>query len=605
MQGHDYLRWSDQHQSKGSSLNRQSAACDAFSAELGWNTVERMIDDGQSAFSGANLDKGLLGKFEKRVRAGELHTHGLMVEKIDRLSRADAFDSLRWLGDMVECGLTIAVADIRMVIDAASIRNQKHQLRALLDEMDKANAYSVTLSSRVRAAWQTMRDGKTVLADHGGIVARLSLVGALQDVTRIEISRGKRTDTYWVNTLHSPLIAGDSVRDGQALGTLCQKVHADSTCPAWLKLVEHRTAFEIRYDIASVIERIFCLYVQTDLGARGIAKRLNGEGVATLRDGRCWHGSTIKAIIANRAVVGEYEHAVKRQKTGVIVGEYFPRIITDELFQAANDLRLKRIKSNHSRTSRLRHLFSDVGRCFKCDAKLTYVTKRTTAAGRFDAYAMCQSAYLNTGCDQKASLRMMPIEDAVLDKLLELALDDEHFIDEHDLPELRREIAEKKRALDGIERRIETLLDLIDDPSFQRDNRFNLRLRTATNEEIAAKSLLQDAAERLNTAQGQVTPQEHVTRVSAVRAHLWSTDEARGCEARRKVKMALNDLLDAFMVSVEHRKVVLVLKGGVRHLVLDWTGRITADVPIYRDRSLATDSPSIRAYFDRLNKRAA
>lgn len=604
MQVHGYLRWSDQHQSKGSSLSRQTLIIDSFASELGWLVAERIVEEGVSAFRGANVDAGKLGGFSERVRSGLLlddgEEHCLMVEKIDRLSRRDAVDALRWFTEMVDCGMTIAIADSKMVVNKVSIRVQRHQIKALLDEMDKANAYSDALSKRIKPAWEAMRNGKDVVIEHKGVVARVTVVGDQSDVHRVEVSRGNRTDVYWVNELARPLNPGDDVADRQVVGVLRQKVHTDSTCPAWLELIENRTTFRVRFDIASVIERIFTLYVTSDLGARGIAKVLNGDGVPTLRNGRCWHGSTIKALLKNRAVTGEYEHAVGRRKNGTQVIGYFPSIIENELFQAANDKGLTRIKSNHSRTSRLRHLFSDVSRCHKCDGKLTFVTKRRSPSGRFDSYGKCQSAYLNTGCDQKKSLRMIPMEDAVLDNILVLAMDDEHFIDEDLLPHIRREMVSSKAKLGGIQRRIETLLDFIAEPTFARDERFDMRLRTAQNEEAEAKIALSRVKERLESCQGAVTPQEHVRRVSEIRADLWSPDETKGFEARRKVKMALNDLMDVMYVSAEQRKVVIVLKGRVRHLVLDWHGNLIANVPLSRDHSIASDSSLVRAYFKRL-----
>ncbi len=622
MKVHGYRRWSDQHQSRGSSLSRQTGDIEAFARELGWNIVEWITEDGVSASTGANLEKGQLGRFEKRVRAEEFadSEHCLMVERMDRLLRLNEFDAIRWFGDMVECGLTIALADKKMVVDRHSIRNQTAQLRQIIDDMKAARDYTDLLGTRVRAAWQTMRDGKKIMAERDGVVGGLTIVGDRQDVTRIEVLRGKRTDSYWVNSFAEALSVGDEITDGQELGTLCQKVHAESTCPAWLEIIENRTAFRIRPDICAIIETIFFLYVNTALGARGLAKLLNGwsaelhgflgpdpfaqyrfnGAVPVLRDGRCWHGSTIKALLKNRAVLGEYEYAVKRQKNGVVVADYFPQIIPDALFQAANDRKLTKIKSNRSRTSAVRNLFSDVGRCFKCDSKLTFVTKRKRADGRFDSYAYCSNAYLNQGCAEKNGIRMIAVEDTVLDNLLELAMDDEHFIDEQNLPELRREVAEKRRVADDLQRQIATLMALIRDPSFKRTAAFDVPLRTAMLEEEAAQEALKAASERLSEAQGSVTPQEHVKRVSAIRADLWCADEAKGQAARLKVKMALNDLVEVFYVSAEHRQAVVVLKRAVRHMVLDWRGKLTSDVKIWRTEPADRDPPAVRAYFERM-----
>jgi DNA invertase Pin-like site-specific DNA recombinase len=596
-----YLRWSDQHQSRGSSLTRQTNECNAFAVEIGWHFDEVLIEDGLSAFKGANLEKGKLGQLEKRIRAGEFAGRGLMVERLDRLSRQNGFDAMRWFGDMVECGATVAIASHKMVVDSKSIRNQEHQLRALLDEMGKANSYSDTLSKRIRPAWAAMRNGKEVRVEHDGTIAALTVVGAAQDVVRVEVSRGPKLDTYWVNLAYPLFEVGGAVSEGQVLGIVRQKVHTQSTCPAWLELIENRTTFSVRNDIAAILQRIFNLYVSTDLGARGIARLLNGEGVATLRFGRCWHGSTVKALLANRGLIGEYAHREDRKKNGQVVGDYFPAIISDALFQTANDRKLTRIKSNHSRTSRLRHLFSDVGKCFKCGSKLTFVTKRITPAGRFDSYAICSNGYLHAGCDaKKKGLRMLAVEDAVLDRLLVFAMDDEHFQNDDALPELRNGVADKRRALADIQRRIDALLDIIGDPSFRRDERFDMRLRSAQNEEHAAKEALEVASVALTTAQGLVTPQEHVRRVNDIRADLWSIDETKGMDARRKVKMAINDLVEIFYICPDQEKVVVVLKNRVRQIVLNWRGEVTIDIPVSRQHALPGEGQVLQAYFGRL-----
>lgn len=625
-----YLRWSDQHQTRGSSLTRQRNNCRTFAAELGWplHPENEIIEDGKSAYYGANLDKGKLGEYERAVRRGEKAGRCLMVEKMDRLSRRAGFDAMRWFGDMVEAGLTIAIADIKMVVDSQSIREHGSQLRTLIDEMDKAHAYAATLSKRIRPAWEAMRNGRDVVVEYAGKVKALTVVGDLKDVTRIDVARdgARKIDHYWVNEFEEPLAVGAGIADQQVLGNLRQKVHAESTAPAWLELIESRTTFRVRRDVAAMIVLIFELYANSDLGARGLARLLNGwdaevhgkvfaadpfaayrhgKSVPTLRDGRCWHGSTIKVLLKNRAVIGEYEHAVKREKTGKVVTNYFPRVVPLPLWQAVNDKGLARIKSNHSRTSRLRHLFSDIARCNDCHGKLTFITKRVTADNRFDTYGQCQSAYLNTGCTSKKSLRMMAVEDTILDNILVLAMDDEHFTDEGALPDLRREVAERKEALEAIERRIETLMDYMENPTFRRDDRFDLRLRTAQNEEVAALKALEDAHERLRAAQGAVSPQEHVKRVCDIRADLWSEDETKGMEARRKVKLAINDLCDVFFWSAEHEKAVLVLKGGVRHLMLNAKGKLLVNVPITRTSAQPDDTGPVKEYFKRLRQHAA
>ena len=111
-----YARWSSLEQSKGSSLERQMDICERFCLEQGWEVIDRLRDEGKSAYTGANLSEGELGTLTKRVENDLLREPTvLVVEQLDRISRLPPGQVIAWIQKVVGHGLTIATANDRLV----------------------------------------------------------------------------------------------------------------------------------------------------------------------------------------------------------------------------------------------------------------------------------------------------------------------------------------------------------------------------------------------------------------------------------------------------------------------------------------------------------
>jgi hypothetical protein len=76
-----------------------AAAIKGISEELDWPIAESHIDDGKSAFTGENMKTGKLADLTARFIRDGGDEWALTVEKMDRLSRRDSFDVLRWFGE--------------------------------------------------------------------------------------------------------------------------------------------------------------------------------------------------------------------------------------------------------------------------------------------------------------------------------------------------------------------------------------------------------------------------------------------------------------------------------------------------------------------------
>jgi len=536
-----YIRWSSEKQSKGSSLARQTKLVDAFCTEMGWPEAELLRDEGTSAWSGANIREGKLGELTDRIVREGGRGLVLVVEQQDRISRRDTLEVIDWFSKVCRAGLTVAFADSRTIIDEDLLRKHPHLLRSILDSGTRANAESEFKSERIREAWQIMRD------------------------------------------------------EGRP-------VHASSTCPAWLELSADRLTFTPRPDRVALINRIFDLYIG-GMGKRTIATKLNQEGVKPLRRGNGWHGSAVQALIRNRGLLGEYEHKVRRVGTGKVVRDYFPQVVSNEKFQAANEPRHSRLMSNRSRTSKVRNLISDIAVCHECGSKAIMITKRIDENNRHDGYLICDSAYRKLGCTSSKSFRYLRLEETILDKLLTVAMDDVHFARNDEVSTIKTELADQRRQIEGISREIEAVrrtIAALARAGMADDEREMSSLMTLNRQEREAKATEAEILKRLSVAMGAVEPSEHIRRVNAVRADIAHTDETIGYEARRLIKMALNDLIEGVHLATHYDRAVVVLRGGVRTIVIHRDGRVLDDIQSYQKQAGESDPVAIKDYFRRL-----
>ena len=88
--------------------------------------------------------------------------------------------------------------------------------------------------------------------------------------------------------------------------TRCGDQKLTSTAPKWLRLSEDRKQFELIEDRVQVVSGIFRM-ARDGKGSIAIAKTLNGEEVPTFGRADIWSRSYVRKILANRAVIGEFQ----------------------------------------------------------------------------------------------------------------------------------------------------------------------------------------------------------------------------------------------------------------------------------------------------------
>jgi DNA invertase Pin-like site-specific DNA recombinase len=156
---YSYVRWSSEKQTAGDSLRRQTAAAEAYVQAHGLTLdTSTYRDAGVSAFKGKNAVEGALGAFLQAVDAGRIPRGAtLIVESLDRVSRAEVLDALEVFTSIIKRGITLVTLQDNAVYSKESIKDNWTQLIISLSVLARAHEESLTKSRRVKAAWDAKR----------------------------------------------------------------------------------------------------------------------------------------------------------------------------------------------------------------------------------------------------------------------------------------------------------------------------------------------------------------------------------------------------------------------------------------------------------------
>lgn len=554
-----YSRWSSLDQSGTTSAPRQIAATEAFAQRQGWEVVERIADGGVSAWTGDNIASGNLGALIQRLEPDGGHDLALVVEKLDRLSRQSALTMVAWVQRACATGLTIATADGAHVIDRHRLERDQMAVIALIFDAFRGHGESQAKSERVGEAWARKRD------------------------------RG---------------------------------VPMTRRCPAWLTIAPGATAYKssanatAQYELiperAAIVRRIFDM-TAGGYGKASIAAQLNAEGLAAWGRGRGWHASYVQKIVRNPAVIGEYQPHTKPKGTrrapiGPPIANYFPAVVPVELFERVNSQRQTRVLAQQS-PNRLVNLFSGLAHCARCGASMSLLSKgeERLADGRRvpRRYLKCSAAHRAAECTNRTSYPYAVVEGAVLDSLLHVAMDDQHFGAGNAAETAEGAVASARRQLDAAERHKGLAYAMLEeDPT---DELAAERYRQRREQVRALKEEVERLSDELARLRGAVAPDVHIARVAEVRQMLNDEDEAVRYEARARVKMALNDLVATISFEGRKRRFSVQLADNIRCLTFDMSGRCGLDIDWDEIRTLSEEqhSPAVANYLRRKRAFAA
>jgi DNA invertase Pin-like site-specific DNA recombinase len=315
---YSYIRFSTPEQAKGNSLERQLENTLKYTKkhDLQLDATLNLRDLGISGYKGDNVKKGALGRFLEAIQMGLIQKGSLLiVESLDRLSRAAVIDQLTIFTQIIKAGISIVTLCDEKIYSSESIRQNNMDLFGSLLIMCRAHEESDIKAMRVAAAWEKKR------------------------------SSGK------------PLTG---------------------KCPAWLKLDKESNHFEIIESRGDLVTRIFKL-AESGIGKGSIAKRFNNEGLPAWGSGNGWQPSYIQKILENRSVIGEFQpHKMfegKRVPVGEPIKSYFPAVISEPVFFKVTSQRKKNANFCGKVGKGLSNIFTGLAKCGYTGSPMVYVNK--------------------------------------------------------------------------------------------------------------------------------------------------------------------------------------------------------------------------------------
>jgi DNA invertase Pin-like site-specific DNA recombinase len=265
-----YIRYSTKSQERGDSKRRQLEDCQAYCAAKGWPVVEVLEDLGKSAWRGDHLTNGQLGKFAARLEYPDDCV--LVVERLDRLSRQEVRKTQRWLEDLCERGVKIAVVSGDRIYDDASLRG------------DLMNTFEILMRGK------------------------LAHDESAQKAERVIASKKNR------------------LKEFESSGRLLT-----AKAPSWLTMTPDRKGWIVDEDKAEIVRDIYLLSAE-GRGSPWICRTLNDRKVPSF-GGITWQISTVNLLLRQPSVEGDYVPGfsnTKKDKTTIMGGRkigYYPRIV--------------------------------------------------------------------------------------------------------------------------------------------------------------------------------------------------------------------------------------------------------------------------------------
>ena len=438
---YSYIRFSDEKQAAGASLDRQTDYAAQVAARKGLVLDDelRMFDAGLSAFHADHKKRGKFGLFMAAIQAGKV-TRGsvLVVEDFDRLSRQAPMDALDQLREIVDAGVTLITAN-GMEFSTASLRRDPSGLFLVLSKMITANQESEVKKSRVTDAMR---------------------------------------------------------RRCQAIESGHEKFVGTGGGPGWMRQVKGEQRWEFIPERAAAVREAIDLFL-SGAGAGFIANHLamTDQRVSSAAP----HSGQIIRMFTRVALKGEKRVIVNEpSKDGIdgaaleyVFPNYYPAVISVEKFDEVQVLLASRARKGVVGT--LPSLLTGTGitTCGYCGAsmKAQMMTSKTREDGTLaDCHRrlQCSSVNVGGGCSVKGSCSSGPIERHLMQWLSEIgnlrSLYDADSAASGDLATARAALMKKEK---GIRRLKEALED--DDARMVKEIKVDLRAALDERDDLAAR----------------------------------------------------------------------------------------------------------------------
>jgi hypothetical protein len=136
-----------------------------------------------------------------------------------------------------------------------------------------------------------------------------------------------------------------------------------SWTPAWLRLKNDRSGFELIPDRAEIVRKIVQLAVD-GYGDVRLVRQLNDDKVPVISGHRHWTNSYVSKILKSEALIGSYEPGIEQDGRRILTGEnwkdYFPPVISMEQWYLLRAARKSRTSQRGPSGTDVANLFTGI-----------------------------------------------------------------------------------------------------------------------------------------------------------------------------------------------------------------------------------------------------
>ena len=358
---YSYIRFSDPEQAKGHSRERQLSYAQNYAKtnKMALDESLTMRDEGLSAYHQMHIKRGAFGMFLSAIETGKVPEQSvLIIESLDRISRAKPRIALSVLLQIIEANITVITACDNKVYNRETIDNDGLNLFSSLFIFSRANEESETKSRRVKAS--------------------------------IEAQIKKRIETG----------SGQIIRNGQD--------------PYWCKPNKDKSGFDLIDDRVNIIKDIISKY-RKGWGYHKITRYLNDN--CKPFNNKQWYVGYIVTFIKNRTLIGERSFAVN--ENDYVIKEYYPAVLTQtEFYELQNEI--KQRASTKAQGKYLNILTGmKVAYCGYCQSTIsaqnyTYKENKGKLANGFRRLR-CTAETFGRRCENTRSTSVTPLEKCILE----------------------------------------------------------------------------------------------------------------------------------------------------------------------------------------------
>jgi DNA invertase Pin-like site-specific DNA recombinase len=410
-----YIRFSSKKQASGDSLRRQTEKAAAWCARNNVPLADLNYHDVMSAFRGKNVQVGALSLFLEAVENGRVPKDSyLIVENLDRLSRASFWQATAVVRQILESGISIVTLNPEVELTTES---DDHQIMFLVMDLMRSHRESAVKSDRLKSKWEKRRK--------------------------------------------------DAREQKKAVG---------GKLPAWIDLVDGKYCLNAKAETVKLIFKLAAEGSGLKRIQRYLTEN-KVEAIGTGRKGKepSWNTSYLGNLLRSRSVLGEKQFYIMKGTERIPDGDpiegYFPAAIKDlNLFHKAQET----IRNNSSEGAgrfrgrgqkKILNLFSSM--VYDARDGGSIVFHRGKSGGRTDWVSLVSyNSLRKKGSVPRIHFPLQAFEDAVLLSIKELTKWDffpcENAVASSELEKKRGELAELKHKEERLHERAMTHGESVD-----------------------------------------------------------------------------------------------------------------------------------------------